>query len=200
MPPVFSDGSADIRAEITDQVHDCVPLGWNPQHVDDGYVVGESIEFEPNGVWLPPAWLGYVPARRLDGEEQKIIGVMHMLEARGFVKETKGRRGTWYGLTPQAMPFYYSGNFYGNNPLHQSFLCYSKIAVTHVEMERKQHRARVSWGVRPFGGWADAQLRAVAVVLGPQVSPVNVTYRDVDGDVLVHSVSGADDSRLALER
>lgn len=199
MPSLMSDGGSDIREAVTNKMHDCVPLGWNPQPVDDGYVVGESIEFEPNGVWLPPAWLGYVPAhRRLDGEERKILSVMRMLEARGLVKETKERRGTWYALTPNAIRYYYSENFYGNNPLHQSFLCYSKIAVTRVDMERKHGRARVSWEVRAFGSWADAQMRSVAIVLGPQLSPVTVAYRRNDGNnYLVKSVSGADARRFA---
>src|SRR5579864_563478 len=59
-----------LHAQLAQQYHECVPLGWDPVPVfARAFYRGYSSEYIPEITWLPPRWLGSIQTRYLHQPE-----------------------------------------------------------------------------------------------------------------------------------
>ena len=181
-----------LNSQLTQQYHECVPLGWNPVPVAGTYYPGSSAEFVEENTWLRPVWLGSVrTSDLLRPETRAIYRVLNKLVKAGMVEKNRTPGGFRYHLTMRALPYYFDDNALGNNPDHIPYLCYSKIVPQrviwnqpiHLEQSRDNvgrievFRVAFSWTSSPVGSWsADADLRSRSVILAPVASPTIVKF------------------------
>lgn len=166
-----------LQAELSQQWHLCVPLGWDPVPVGAQlYYPGYTSEYYEPGVWLHPAWLGIIPKNALsEANARAAYTVLAALHRAGMVTRVSTARSFHYRLTMRAMPYYVSGNSFGANPDHLPYLCYSRLVPTRIiRMNRKGAVLRVSfkWAVTPNAQWARVPaIRAYSVELPPVSNP-----------------------------
>ncbi len=176
------------------QFHRCVPLGWVPEPVDGSYVPGYSVEYSPRDVWLPPLWLGFVPGRALHTVHGlSAYRLLKEFVKAGLVESQPARRGTWYRLTERAVPYYFEGNDFGNNPLHLSYLCYSTIVLDGLAWsagaqagadggDAHAFKVRFTWHSDSEATWAaNPVVQRYSVTLAPTQSPAAVEVAKRDG-------------------
>jgi hypothetical protein len=179
-----------LRDDFTDY-HRCVPLGWNVEPVASTYVVGTSVEFEPNGWWLKPLWIGIVyddQMRRRDVREA--VALLDALAAHGLVQDSRLRhfRGTRFNLTMAGMEYYFDRNRFGNNPLRESYLCYSKLVPDQV-LALDKNTITFHWHESTPAPWAqDPIIQAHSVVLAPQQDPVEIRISEAGSTMWINGV------------
>ncbi|HEX8806094.1 MAG TPA: hypothetical protein VF741_04055 [Candidatus Aquilonibacter sp.] len=165
-----------LRNDFTDY-HRCVPLGWDVEPVADTYVVGTSVEFEPNGWWLRPSWIGLVHDNEMQRKDvREAVALLDDLVSHGLVQRTHLRRihGTEFNLTMTGMEYYFDRNRFGNNPLRESYLCYSKI-VPDAIVALGRGSLIFHWHESAPASWADDPvIRSRSVVLAPLQNPVEI--------------------------
>lgn len=187
-----------LRAQLAEQYHDCVPLGWSPVAVAGTYYPGTSVTLYEEGVWLPARWIGRVRTRDLARPDVRaIFGVLNELTRAGLLDRTHASGASRYHLTVAALPFYYDESDYGNNPDHIPYLCYSTIvpqrvvAIDSVRRDRLRYGSRdedmfhvtFAWTASPVAAWAnDAFIRTHSVTLGPAESPATATFAKRHGE------------------
>lgn len=178
----------DLDERFSDQMHDCVPLGWNPVRVDDRFFYsGFSSELDETFWYLPPPWVATLrPQDRANPQARTAQAVLDHLVRAGIVSRTRLRGSTHYNLTLPGLDYFFDANHFGNNPLHEPYVCYSKIVpervlwkqAVHIERDPfgsgmvQVYRMAFTWVAVPDSGWSpDAFVRAHSVVLGPETDP-----------------------------
>ena len=169
---------AVLRSSLAAQFHACVPLGWNPVPVAHRYFyAGYTTEYIEDGVWLHPAWLGVISKSALNAPDVKTAqNVLAALERDGLVVKQISGKAVRYRLTMQAMPYFFTDNRFGNNPLHLPYLCYSRISPARVLSVRHgtngnevvsfdwKNTAPAAWGLDPV-------IQKHSVILPPVSAP-----------------------------
>lgn len=196
-----------ITDRFADQFHRCIPLGWNAFPIDGTYVPDYSVEFSPRDVWLAPLWVGFVPSSvQVSPPGSLAYQILNALVQAGMATSEPVRNGTRYHLTERAVPYYFEGSDFGNNPLHLSYLCYSKIVPDQILWTapvrgrqgadvRNMHIA-FSWHETAPAAWAsDPLIQSHSVVLAPTRSPAVVTVSYVHGS---WEVTAADEGSNTL--
>lgn len=180
----------------------CVPLGWIPVISKSYYYPGFSSENDDTGWWLPPTWTAIItpaelkaPAARTEYSIlNRLVGV-HMLQRQPI------QSGYQYWLTWSARQYYYDGDEFGNNPLHEPFLCYSRIVPQRITTEQPIHverygreddrlfRVAFDWSADTPADWLnDAGLRDYGAILAPALGSLRVTVVDERGVWNIHYV------------
>jgi len=202
-----------IRAEMAQHYHGCVPLGWNPIPVDGGFILGENVELDSSGWWLPPLWVGVVPRHDISQPSVRVISqILNDLAAEGLLQRSAISGGDQYNMTPMAIRYYYDDDFYGNNPEGASYLCYSKIVFDKLQWDRQIATNRVtnapkgavhfvcafSWHPSAEATWilGDRFLQAHGVLLAPTANPIVIAYWQLGGDWGIENVEDATLNRL----
>ena len=194
-----------ITDRFADQFHRCVPLGWNASSVDGAFVPDYSVEFSPHDVWLPPLWVGFVSSRIQSRPQGLLVyQLLNVLVQAGLAKSQPVRNGIRYHLTDRAFPYYFEGNDFGNNPLHLSYLCYTKLVPDRILWTAPGRRrpganvrtARVAftWHETAAAAWAgDPLIQSHSVVLAPTRSPavVTVSYAHGSWDLIAANYQAA---------
>jgi hypothetical protein len=184
-----------LNSALSQQYHECVPVGWNPVPVGGSYYLGYSAEYWQDGVWLRPFWLGRVTTAYLsDANVRLSYDLMNKLMRVGLLERTVVRGGYIYNLTTAAMQYYYEDDAFGNNPEHWPYLCFSRIVPRRVLWIRKlsphAFRAAFEWETTPAAPWAnDAFFRTHSVVLPPWENPVVAIFSNSGGTWHVTSLT-----------
>lgn len=194
-----------LRADLAQQYHACIPLGWSPvlTNADGTYYPGRSVEVVEQGVWFPALWLARVrAAQRANPNVRTTVAVLDELVRIGMLQRSVGGGTSTYRLTLRAMPYFYANDEYGNNPSGQSYLCYSHIVPEHVTAygsllaglrahDPATFRATFSWEATSAPAWVreDDVLRRHSVLLAPLTSPAIATIAEHDGDRYITELS-----------
>lgn len=176
-----------VEARFSGQYHKCVPLGWNPLPVEGSYVPSYSVEFREPDAWLPPLWLGLLPRSAMTTPSGRTAAkVLDALARSGLVAKRYANDGIRYNLTERAVPYYFEGNDFGNNPDHLSYLCYSRLVPDRVVSSRTAGRLAFSWHASEDDDWArDAVIQSHSVILAPTRSPASIILGSWDGELSV---------------
>ena len=102
------------------------------------------------------------------------------------MSERSKRSSTQYHLTAAGFERFFDNDNFGNNPLHNPYVCYSTIAPRSIVWKQPLHlendpygpgkvqvfRVAFTWTTSMDRSWTpDAFIRAHAIVLGPTGSP-----------------------------
>ena len=179
-----------LREDLAQQVHACVPLGWNPvpTAADGIYYPGRTLVVHEEGVWFTALWLARVRASRLeDPDVRATVTVLDELVRLGMLQRTRRRTVATYRLTPRAIPYFYAQDDYGNNPSGQPYLCYSRIVPERIAWRRALQSSAAShrepafrvafvWNASAAASWArSAVLERHSVLLAPTTNPAIAT-------------------------
>lgn len=197
----------NLRVQLAQQYHECVPLGWDPVPVFAGaFYRGYSTEYVPDVKWLPAQWIGIVHSQDLRNPDVRAsYDVLNELLRVGMVERNVMPGGFRYHLTMRALDYYFERTQYRNNPGGESYLCYSAIVPQrvlwnqpiHIEKDRdgqpiQAFRAAFEWRASPIADWASsALLRSHSVILPPLESPTIAKFVNVDGDWVIQNVSAS---------
>ncbi len=193
----------NLKSQLAQQYHECVPLGWDPVPVLAGvFYRGYSTEYISEIKWLPAQWIGIVHLKDLrDPEVRASYTVLSELVRAHMVERTTVLGGFRYHLTMRALDYYWERTQYHNNPGGEPYLCYSTIVPqrvlwnqpVHTERDRDGHpiqtfRAAFEWRASPIAEWAnDPMLRSHSVILAPMFSPTIAKFVNVDGDWVIQA-------------
>lgn len=182
----------ELRQQLAQQYHECVPLGWNPVPASGTYYPGSSVVLQEQGVWLPAMWIARVPSQaRTRPDVRAISEVLDELVRAKMLARTPVSGGFQYQLTERALPYFYQDNEFGNNTEAWPYLCYSKIVpqrvvsneAVHVERlrgdgrEAEVFRATFEWSTTPAAPWAnDPVIRSHGVILAPLGNPLSAQF------------------------
>jgi hypothetical protein len=198
----------ELRGELAQQYHECVPLGWNPVPVAGTYYPGANlvVEEEGNGrVWLPAMWIAWIDDRKLKRADVRATAeLLNALARDGMLSREARRGGSTYRLTAKAVPYFFSENAHGSNPPAIPYLCYSTMIPERVTATEPVHarrlpsgidaqvfRATFTWTASAPAGWARApHLRARSIVLGPSENPLTAELARTEGGWHVVTVRG----------
>jgi hypothetical protein len=199
----------ELRSELAQQYHECVPLGWNPVPVAGTYYPGTNVVLEEQGngrVWLPALWIARIPnrLRARDAGVRAAAEVLDELARAGMIDRHADLPGSTYRLTPAAMPYFFSENAHGSNPPAFPYLCYSTIVPERVVATDPVHTMRLAggldaqvfhatftWTASEPAAWARSPfMRAHSVVLGPSENPLTAELVRTDGSWHVVTVRG----------
>ncbi len=203
----------DLDERFSDQMHDCVPLGWNPARVDDRFFYsGFSSELDETFWYLPPPWVAMIrPQDRAHPQARAAEALLDHLARAGMVARSRSHGSTDYNLTLSGLDYFFDANHFGNNPLHEPYLCYSKIVPERVLWKQAVHSERDSsgagtvqvyrvafvWTAVPVGNWSpDAFVRSHGVVLGPSVDPTIAKFVLRDTHWYLESIYAAQRDRV----
>lgn len=196
---------------MTGTVHDCVPLGWNPVRVDDGFFyVGYSAELDETYWFVSPPWAaGFGPHEPVDPAGRTARDVLAHLEAAGMVDETRRRWGVKFNLSGAGFERFFDHDNFGNNRLDFPYICYSTIAAKAIIWKQpvrlesdpygpgrvQTFRVAFTWTISTDSSWRpDAFIRAHSIVLGPTRSPAIAKFvRRGDDWVLDNLYPGSSD-------
>ncbi|MGZ3550991.1 MAG: hypothetical protein ACXVAL_02745 [Vulcanimicrobiaceae bacterium] len=172
-----------LNSDLSEQYHECVPLGWDPVPVETRYYYeGYTSEYWEEGVWLHPYWLGLIHTSDLsDPNVRAAYYVLNALTRAGMLERTSATGASFYRLTPRAIAYYFESNGFGNNPEHWSYLCYSRIVPRRVVWTKgvkdSLFRVAFEWSVSARAQWAnDPFLRRHSVLLPPLSSPAVAVF------------------------
>jgi len=191
-----------VRTQLANQYHECVPLGWAPVPVAGTYYPGYSIEASDERAWLKALWIGVVRADALSRPDVRATyDVLDQLAQAGLVVKRRFPQGFFYHLTVRALPYYFDGNDFGNNPDHIPYLCYSRVVPDRVVWSQSVRaeraggrtadvfRAAFHWHASEIAPWAASPLlRSHSVVLAPTQSPVVATFVQVQSSWLIETI------------
>lgn len=199
----------ELRSELAQQYHECVPLGWNPVPVAGTYYPGANVVVEEEGngeVWLPALWIARIPKRlrARDAGVRAAGGVLDELVRGGMIRRAGGLGGATYRLAPDAIPFFFSENALGSNPPAYPYLCYSTIVPQRVVATDPIHTERLpsgvdvqvfhatfTWTASEPAAWARSDfIRRHSVVLGPDENPLSAELVRGDGGWHVAALRG----------
>lgn len=176
-----------LDAELHHQYHACIPLGWDPVPVAGYYYPGYSSEYREEGVWLHPYWIGVVYRSQLaDQRVRTAQQVMNVLVREGMLERSPAHDAMYYHLTPRALPYYFEGNSYGNNPDHLPYLCYSTIVPAKIlstgPITRRTFHSEFVWRTSSPAAWAmDPFLQSHSVILPPLTARVSAKFENDHG-------------------
>lgn len=177
-----------LRAQLAQQFHECVPLGWTVVPHNGLALPGVSVEINEYGngrVLLPALWLARVDVRKMARRDVRAtVQLLDALARAGMLERQRGPHGSFYRLVPRAMPYYFADANRGNDPDALPYLCYSTIVPDHVLWTQPVHvertatsdehvfRAAFAWRAGPIAPWAsDPFIRSHGVMLTPTRSP-----------------------------
>jgi hypothetical protein len=193
-----------VRAAINGSYHDCVPLGWYPEHLPSGrFYPSVNLDVAENNGPFQALWVGIVPP----GADRKprvaaVKTVMDDLVDSGLLVRSADVRGERYNVTRYGQRFYYDGNALNGNVEDWPYLCYSRLRVTNLSWDPRYpdvpgparsvaKHVRVWFETETTGDWESPFLRAHSVQLLPAASPADATVcRYVDGEWMLISVEG----------
>jgi len=177
-----------LADQVAGTVHDCVPLGWNPERIDDNFfTVGYSAEVDETYWFVSPPWAaGFGPrdARDPRGKTTREL-LAHLVQA-GMVNEVSSYGTDQYKLAEPGFERFFDDDHFGNNRLHNPYVCYTTIVPRSIVWKQPEHlendpygkgrvhvfRVAFNWTVSPDTHWMpDAFIRAHTVVLGPARNP-----------------------------
>jgi len=181
-----------LKAQLSDQVHRCVPLGWAPVPVAGTFYPGYSLRLNDEASWIKPLWLG--SATHADLVEPQARAAKETLDALvrvGMIERIKVSGGYHYRLTVAAMNYYYDENQFGNNPDRIPYLCSSTLVPDRIDWHEAARkggfRATFTWHASEEPVWAkDPIVRAHSIIMGPARSPalVKFAYRDDEWQIV----------------
>ena len=193
-----------LNTQLAEQVHECVPVGWDPVPVQAGvFYRGYSAEYVPEIKWLPAQWIGTVQSKYLaEPEVRQSFDLMNELVRAQMLERSAMPGGFRYNLTKSALDYYWERDSYRDNPGGQPYLCYSRIIPervlwsqpVHIELDRdgrpiQVFRAEFTWRSSPGADWANsASLRSHSVILPPIESPAIAKFVNDDGDWVIQNV------------
>ena len=193
----------NVQTQLANQYHECVPLGWAPVPVAGTYYPGYSIEASDERAWLKALWIGVVRADAMSRPDVRATyDVLDQLGQAGLVVKRRFPQGFFYHLTMRAMPYYFDGNDFGNNPDHIPYLCYSRVVPDRVVRNRSVRADRVGgrtrnvfraafhWHASEIAAWAAGPLlRSHGVVLAPTQNPVVTKFVMVQRSWLIETIA-----------
>lgn len=200
----------ELRHQLAGQVHECVPLGWNPVPAGGSYYPGFTAQYQDEVSWLAPLWLGSIYRDDLSNPQARTsYAILNHLEKAGMVRRIALPGKFHYRLTVAAMPYFYARNEYGDNRDAFPYLCYSAIVpdrVVWTDSIRRRGKTRIfraafTWHASAPASWAnDPYLRSHSVVLPPDAQTIVATFvDDGDGWSIAHlSTRGSGLPRLAV--
>lgn len=198
----------ELRGELAQQYHECVPLGWNPVPVAGTYYPGANVVVEEEGngrVWLPAMWIAWIDDRELERADVRATAeLMNALARDGMLQREVRPGGTKYRLTAKAVPYFFSENAHGSNPPAIPYLCYSTIVPQRVVatepirvrrlpsgVDAQVFRATFTWTASEPESWARSPyIRTHSVVLGPSENPLAAELVRTEGGWRVLTVRG----------
>lgn len=175
----------------------CVPLGWVPiPTADKSYMIGYSAQTDDSSWYLPAKWVANIDrgsTKRPDVKAEFDL-LTHLVDAGALQMSVTGDRFTFH-LTWNSLQYYYDDDEFGNNPLHEPFLCQSRIVPGSIlwrepvrsetvgGVERNVFRAAFSWSRGSSASWAnDPFVASHSVILAPFKEPIVVRFvQDSDG-------------------
>lgn len=192
----------------------CVPLGWVPiPTADKSYMVGYSAQSDDSSWYLPAKWVANIDrgsTKRADVKAEFDL-LTHLAHAGVLQMSVVGDRFTFH-LTWNGLPYYYDEDEFGNNPLHEPFLCQTRIvpgAILWRDPMRAEpvngvdtdvFRAAFSWSRGRPASWAkDPYVASHSVILAPSGSPIIVRFvRDADGSWEMDQLNAAQMPRIGF--
>ena len=190
----------------------CVPLGWVPIPAPDkSYEVGYSAQTDDSSWYLPAKWVANIDrssTKRPDVKAEFDL-LTHLVDA-GVLQMSVARDRFTFHLTLNGLPNYYDDDEFGNNPLHEPFLCQSRIVPgailwrepVHAEMiagvDRSVFRAAFSWSHGQPANWAnDPFVASHSAILAPFGGPIVVRFvQGSDGLWEMDQLEGAGTPRI----
>jgi hypothetical protein len=177
-----------LSSDLSEQYHECVPLGWDPVPVGtDYYYEGYTSEYREEGVWLHPYWLGLIHTSELsDPDARNAYDVLNALRRAGMVERANDTGAYFYRLTPRATAYYFEMNDVGNNPDHWPYLCYSSILPRRIVSTRRVKdglfHVAFEWSASAPAEWAnDPFIRRHSVILPPISNPAVAVFSNAGG-------------------
>lgn len=180
----------NLRTQLGQDYHDCVPLGWYPEAAGPtSYVPTSNVGGTEQGVWLPGLWLGIVTPNALnDPHSREVKRVLDELTRLDLLARTDGRSKVRYTVTPRGSQYFYDGNDLGNNVERWPYMCFSRLAIMSIgwapsrnsvppATNEQSREVRFTWTRASLAPWATPLLMAHAVELGPTRSPAEATVR-----------------------
>lgn len=178
-----------LSAQLVFQYHECVPLGWEPMYSAGTYYPGYTASVQNYAEFLDAIWRGRIDDGEMkDPATTEVARVLDHLTAAGLLTRQVRVGRIDYGLTPNAFPYYYGSEEYGNNHDSLPYLCYSTVVPTRIawiariappswrrRSKAQWYRASFEWKASEPAAWArDPFLRAHSVTLAPLSSPTTV--------------------------
>jgi hypothetical protein len=195
----------ELRTELAQQYHECVPLGWNPVPVAGTYYPGANVVVSEEEVWLPAMWIASIGDRQLKRADVRATAdLMNALAREGMLDREARPGGSKYRLTLKSMPYFFSENAHGSNPPAIPYLCYSTFVPERVVATDPIHTVRLAggvdaqvfhatftWTASEPAAWARSPyIRAHSVVLGPSENPLTAELVRAEGAWHVVTVRG----------
>lgn len=192
----------------------CVPLGWVPiPAADMSYQVGYSAQTDDSSWYLPAKWVANIDrstTKRPDVKAEFEL-LTRLVDAGVLQMSVSGERFTFH-LTWNGLPYYYDDDEFGNNPLHEPFLCQSRIVPgailwkepVHGEtiggVDRSVFRVAFSWSRGQPASWAnDPFVASHSAILAPFSGPIVVRFvQDSDGSWEMDQLDSASTPRVGL--
>jgi len=192
----------------------CVPLGWVPiPTVDKSYNVGYSAQTDDSSWYLPAKWVANIDRSSTTRPDVKAEFdlLTRLVDAGALQMSVAGDRFTFH-LTWNSLQYYYDDDEFGNNPLHEPFLCQSRIVPSAIlwrepvrsetvgGVNRNVFRAAFSWSRGPSAGWAnDPFVARHSVILAPFKGPIVVRFvQDRDGSWEMDQLNDAGVPRIGF--
>jgi hypothetical protein len=174
-----------LRADLTEQYHECIPLGWSPVVLRAGrYYPGYDATTLDAGAWLQAIWIAVV---RKNDARPAVHGVQRVLDELtriGMLDRIDLGDRLRYHLTAHGTAFYYDEDRYGDNTERWPYMCFSRIRPDHIIWRHAQtaapggapvERVAFAWTASPPNEWVTPLLRSRGVVLSPVASPAVAT-------------------------
>lgn len=186
-----------LQAQLAQQYHACVPLGWNPVPAAGTYYPGTNVVLQEQGVWLPAMWIARINARGLHRPDVRAIReVLDKLAQLNLLSREPRGNSVTYRLSESGLTYFFYDSRYRNNRVRIPYLCYATMipdrvlrrSVPRLEQLRDRpgetltFRADYTWHASPPAPWArDPFIRSHSVMLVPTQSPAVATFVK-DGD------------------
>ena len=186
-PPQNTLALSVLKEQLIDQYHGCVPLGWAPVPVGASYYPGYTASIQSYHLWLDAIWAGIIRDRDLrDPQARQVQAVLDALVDEGLLRRTRVQTAFHYYLKPNAVPYFYGSQMYGNNHDSLSYLCYSSIVPSRIlwadnihterygprRIPRPTFHATFEWTPTAPAGWAQNPiLQSHSIILAPTTTP-----------------------------
>ncbi|HEY7995020.1 MAG TPA: hypothetical protein VID24_12470 [Candidatus Eremiobacteraceae bacterium] len=179
----------------------------------NSYMVGYSAQTDDSSWYLPAKWVANIDRSTTQRPDVKAeFDLLIRLVDAGVLQMSMASDRFTFHLTWNGLPYYYEDDEFGNNPLHEPFLCQSRIvpgAILWREPVRSESiggvdknvfRAAFSWSRERPASWAnDPFVASHSVILAPFSSPIVVRFvQDADGSWEMDQVNDAGIPRIGF--
>src|ERR1700680_1504944 len=176
-----------LSFSLTNQYHECIPLGWAPVPTAGTYYPGYTATLASYHEFLDAVWRGRIETGELRKPDAlAVFDVLNHLVRVGMLVRSPRGAGYDYFLTWRAIQYYFGSSNYNNNHGSLPYLCYSTIVPDRILWVQRLsgaqsegvtrgllYRVSFSWKASAPADWAnDKILRSHSVILAPVDNPV----------------------------